>query len=92
MSLTGSVADKDNAVEAPSVGNIPLFRVTLLHETEEVRVLNVVPSLFVKSQISLAGKVPTSISVLSKVKLNPSLWVSDIGYPNWNPRPYEFAR
>ena len=73
ISLKGRVATNDIAVEDPSVGNIPLLRVTLLHDIEEVSVVKEVPSLFVKSQISLAGKLPTSISVLSNVKLNPSL-------------------
>ena len=35
-----------------------------------------------KSDISLAGNVPESISVLSYVMLKPNLVISEIGYPN----------
>ena len=65
MSLPGNVEDKLNPVEDPSVGKVPLFKVILCHDNWAVRVSNIAPSALTKSYISLAGELPTSISVLS---------------------------
>ena len=80
------------AVEAPSVGKRPLFNVTVCQLSPAERVSNTFPSAETKSYISLAGKVPTSISVLSYVILKLNLCVSDNGYPNWAPKPFELVK
>ena len=54
-------------VDEPAVGNNPLFKVTLCHENCTESVSKIFPSAETKSYISSAGKVPTSISVLSYV-------------------------
>ena len=59
------MALKLKAVEEPSVGNSPLFKVTLCQETPADKVSKRLPSAETKSYISLAGRVPISISVLS---------------------------
>ena len=82
MSLPGTVVLKLRTVEDPAVGNKPLFKVILCQENCAESVSKTFPSAATKSYISLAGKVPTSISVLSYVRLNPSLVTSDVGYPN----------
>ena len=83
---------KLKTVEEPAVGNKPLFKVTLCHENCAESVSKTFPSAETKSYISLAGKVPTSISVLSYVRLKPSLVTSDVGYPNCAPNPLEFVK
>ena len=65
MSLKGKVAKNNASVDAPSVGNIPLFKVILDHTAWAETVWKELPSSKRKSRISLTGKVPWSISVLS---------------------------
>ena len=64
-SLPGIVALKLKTVDEPDVGKSPLFKVTLCHEAWADKVSNKLPSAATKSYISLAGKVPISMSVLS---------------------------
>ena len=65
MSPPGTVEERLKTVEDPSVGNIPLLSVTLCQDIWAVRVSKILPSALIKSQISLAGILPISISVLS---------------------------
>ena len=66
-------------VDEPAVGNKPLFKVTLCQVNWAESVSKIFPSAETKSYISKAGKVPTSISVLSYVRLNPNLVISEVG-------------
>ena len=92
MSLPGIVEVNVNDVDDPSVGKSPLLSVTLCHVKPKDKVSNTLPSAATKSYISLAGNVPISISVLSYVKLKFNLVMSDIGYPNWTPKPFELVK
>ena len=74
------------------MGNSPLFKVTLCQDAWAEIVSNKFPSVATKSYISLAGNEPMSISVLSYVRLKPNLVISEVGYPNWAPIPFEFVK
>ena len=89
MSLNGRVAKKSASVDAPAVGNMPLLRVILDQTAWAESVWKAFPSVLKKSSISLTGRVPSSISVLSYVRFIPTLWISEIGYPSWIPKPWE---
>ena len=92
MSPPGMVEERLITVEDPAVGKMPRLSVILCHDTCADRVSKTLPSALIKSHISLAGIDPISIFVLSYVIPILILWVSEIGYPDWNPKPFELLK
>ena len=65
MSLPGIVLWRKISIDDPLVGKSPLFKVILDQTIWAFNVSKILPSEVKKSFISLAGKLPSSISVFS---------------------------